>query len=821
MLRLAKLCTSSDASQLLKQVVSDQDNGQCNDSKKLLSFSAIKEIECYVTHAGTMNTNTWRTYSAVIDELVVSWIAAQNYRNRRKEENDRLYRSSTVDHEGELSDALAEKKALQQLFPSYEQDYVTDTNNGDHSMEVDVDDDEAVLDFDLSADDQLLISRSHVSLTSWTRSMLISKKKATDKRGSSQDASEGFLMRYPLLKPMTSALQPCFSTQLDRRLVGAHVIYADHLLKIEEQVLLQPEEATKHFDFYYDPCVVKALQCRPLLEKLRSRIDELLEEFPGFANLCDIRQLIERILGFTVTSPLMKLVTGIEMVLARCQEWEQNAHKGVSLNAEMTSLSELVIDWRKLELKCWRTCLDGIEKRVAADASKLWFHLYSTISTMLKRNSGQVSDMEQVQQTLRQFMESASLGQYESRLAMINAFVAHVIQSTPSGRNEEQQQLLCILWHTALFYGQFSGQVERKRRTLKAPVEKKLRDFIKIMHANPRNYYAMKEAVNKAHCTVLRHMKEWRAALDQPARTVLMEPGVDQETDATDATDATADWTLTVAPFITTGPVEAVSGAAAAAAAAVSATILTRLPTLLNKCRRYTSMALEKCPLQARILLMDDYVATVAATVHSLQKLKVISGSDKESQRREANMISMRKRNALSRLITDLERLGVSYGRGSIVWKSSLDVFESILPVLEVEASLQHLPHRSTHSTIGSVWNKCPAYYARCMARLAAMAKLLEKPNAELGKFVVKCKGSAAHFMLIIQDQWRQCHQTHEQLVTLRLLLGQLAAPCGDVPPSVFVEQVNRLWLLVVDGLAVVDEFHSLMKACPDAHQGK
>ena len=675
-------------------------------------------------------------------------------------------------------------------------------------MEVDPtdDDDDDVLDFDLSVDDQHLISCSHVSLlTTSTRSLLIPKKKATSTTTTTRDPSESFLLRYPLLKPMASALHSGFSTQLDRRLVGAHVIYADHLLGVEEQLLQLDETTTKHFDFYYDPCVSKALQCRPLLETLRSRVDQLLEEFEGFANLVDIRQLVERILGFPATSPLMKLVTGIEMVLARCQEWELNAHKGVSLDAEITRLTELVIDWRKLELKCWRTCLDGVEKRSAADASKLWFHLYSMISTMLK--TPQAIDMEEVQQTLRQFMESATLGQYQSRLAMMDAFVAHVIQSTPLERSGEQQTLLCILWHTAVFYRQFSALVERKRRALKTPIEKKLRDFIKIMHSNPRNYYAMKEAVTKAHCTILRHMKEWRTALELPAKHVLMEPDVDQETDAA----ATA-WTLATKSFISSASIESISAAG---------TILTRLPTLLQKCRRYCNAALDKCPLQGRIRLMDDYVATVIATVNDLQKLKSISGSDKESQRREANQISMRKRNALSRLISDLEQLGVSHGRGSIMWKGSLDVFESVLPVLEVEASLQHLPSRASHSTIAGVWNKCPAYYARCMARLAAMAKLLEKPNAELGKFVAKCKGSAAHLMMIVQDQWRQCHQTQQQLVDLRLLVAQLSAPATHVPRALLVDQMNRLWLLVVDGLAVVDQFQSLMKACPDSHQGK
>ena len=54
---------------------------------------------------------------------------------------------------------------------------------------------------------------------------------------------------------------------------------------------------------------------------------------------------------------------------------------------------------------------------------------------------------------------------------------------------------------------------------------------------------------------------------------------------------------------------------------------------------------------------MDDYVGTIIATVDDLQKLKVISGSDKERQKREAKTISMRKRNALSRLMAMLQQV--------------------------------------------------------------------------------------------------------------------------------------------------------------------
>ena len=193
MLRLAELCTSSTIQQLLDSI---SDASQRNHNKKTLLFSALKEMECYVVHARTINPQVWRTYSAILDDLVVSWITAQNHRSRRKEESDRLYRNRTVDHQGELSDAQAEKKALEQLFPSYEDEFSADNAVADDGADrmdvVHVDeqpDDSSVIDFDLTDADQQLISSSHVNLlTSWTRSMITSKKTA-DK--STHDPFEG------------------------------------------------------------------------------------------------------------------------------------------------------------------------------------------------------------------------------------------------------------------------------------------------------------------------------------------------------------------------------------------------------------------------------------------------------------------------------------------------------------------------------------------------------------------------------------------------------------------------------------------------------
>lgn len=61
-------------------------------------------------------------------------------------------------------------------------------------------------------------------------------------------------------------------------------------------------------------------------------------------------------------SPLAAVLTGVELTLRKAQDWEQHAHRGVSLKAELGSLSALVVRWRALELESWPKLLDAREQ---------------------------------------------------------------------------------------------------------------------------------------------------------------------------------------------------------------------------------------------------------------------------------------------------------------------------------------------------------------------------------------------------------------------------------------------------------------------------
>lgn len=58
---------------------------------------------------------------------------------------------------------------------------------------------------------------------------------------------------------------------------------------------------------------------------------ELLQEWPENPILLQILNISKRILKFSISSPLMKIVSGLEILLKKAQEWESFASKKISL----------------------------------------------------------------------------------------------------------------------------------------------------------------------------------------------------------------------------------------------------------------------------------------------------------------------------------------------------------------------------------------------------------------------------------------------------------------------------------------------------------
>lgn len=89
---------------------------------------------------------------------------------------------------------------------------------------------------------------------------------------------------------------------------------------------------------------------------------------------CDFLQVLrvsERLKELDVGSPLKTVLTGVELLLARAQQWELTAAKHVSLAKELAPLAALAARWRKFELQGWRSLISRVRLDFSNKARKV------------------------------------------------------------------------------------------------------------------------------------------------------------------------------------------------------------------------------------------------------------------------------------------------------------------------------------------------------------------------------------------------------------------------------------------------------------------
>ena len=131
-------------------------------------------------------------------------------------------------------------------------------------------------------------------------------------------------------------------------------------------------EAAPRVNVYQDGIVGEAnLLQRPLAE-LITRLDDLLRQFPEQPILEQLMMLAKRVEDTPVGSPLMRFMTGLELLVQKAHEWEKYAARHVSIKVTLAELQSLMARWRRVELYSWSHVLDT-KAAEARSASAHWF----------------------------------------------------------------------------------------------------------------------------------------------------------------------------------------------------------------------------------------------------------------------------------------------------------------------------------------------------------------------------------------------------------------------------------------------------------------
>ena len=631
-----------------------------------------------------------------IVELFVKW-----WRHEKQQEEMEKLKSEAMFHM-KLADEPDDAN-LRQVFPSFEDRYQDlienefehlDKNNHQQS---DQNNQTNNMQLTLSKETLLFIVRSHIKLITLNDSNV-------DKE---PDLLKPYFIRYQILSNIFKKTMG-FIEMNENVLIDGHILVNQYLTNLKSE----DENEDRPINVYKESLVCQTRRCCSVLKKLQDKIVvELLPQFENHPTLIKLLKVIERVYQVEVNSSLLSFAIGLELILKTAEDWQLIAHRGISLIEHMNEITELLVSWRKLEISNWSSTLNNVEERIEEnELINWWFHFYTTLDDL----ENDPEPTKSFIQSVTRFIEKSSLGQFEIRLRILNCFVHHVRQTRPT-----ESILLTALINLHNFYNHFVTQVSNAVEKERSPIEKEIKEFVKISKWNPNNFWSLKASLSKSHRQLYGYMKKYELALNKPANCVF----------AFDRILKPNTWKMSLdQPQINDNILSMPNVQVFDEQYGKEYPILVEHQKYVKKSVKLCRKIHNHCRLPlSEIEKLESVNNSLIEGINEYSNLKVreTDMNDKEKWKKAVSHIQNQKRRAISDLFKQLTLLGLSFRKGLIHFSElSVDQMISTIKPLMTEMKFQSI-------TLGNM-DSCNTYFYKCISGLIKFVQLIENPNSQL-----------------------------------------------------------------------------------------
>ncbi|KAM4633655.1 midasin [Polymixia lowei] len=842
-----------DVLRCLAKLLPQQDPERVVPQSSTLLLIALLYVQCHALSSGELSQETLNIFRHICQALVNEWDEKERRRVEREKLEASLYRNRSRLHGSGLTEEEQEERDFRRSFPQFNKDFADITSQPSLEGPADAEEQEEMVPDSgeagvLSPACMNTVVQVHQRLClGYARSLWY---QTTAPANHSKEHIMALVSSYQTAAPVMSRFYHLMDAELDQHLTGTQLLLSTLLQNTvhgsggPDGLVVQSEGP---YDFYLQPNMSEARLCLPVLEQLRVAVNQRLDEWPEHPALVQLTVVIERIMAFSLANPLAKFLNGMEILLGKAQDWENNASRSVSLRKELEPVTQLIIQWRKLELNCWSSSLDNAMKRYTEKSTRHWFSVYQLVERYLEeQRMGDTAEEgverlspSSVSSTLQAFMECSTLGEFHTRLAILLSFHCHLLL-VPSLQGQES--LSSLLWNLHIYYSQFSECIQTKISQLRKPIEKELKDFVKISRWNDVSFWSIKQSVEKTHRTLFKFVKKFEEALNGPCAPALVEQGHNASLDSVDTNPEDT-------------PTHRVHQALKSALPGRSrelqeqnedpeedmetSSLQSRLPVLTRKMRKMCVKLVKTNPVPELSEDLDIFTSEIISNLRDLQSLTIDMSAEKEKQKAEVKHILQQKQRALSDLFKMLTEIGLSYRKG-LAWNRTADPEKTLcMQPLEMTTALstvsaQDKAENMLFTELTAAWDGCQKYYYRSWARRSALQTALQTAAKELGLGnIERCRGFSSHLFKLLLRQRRRLARLTVQWVQLRRLIvsvqgiqDHLQSPSDDagsaLPPQASLRGwVNRGRALAVQCATLLQQLAWLLQCCPEDLQQK
>lgn len=774
LLDLVNICTLDSTRELINKNIQSYNNSDSFKEQFNITLSGLHELHNYILLNGTLSKSLWLKLSGIMHQIILIWKQQQKEILNEQIEKESVYKNSAQIHGSHSIEEEEIKSELQNLFPTYREkdfnDFEFDSVRHEDFVQARIVKNERHFTL-LSTNDIEEITRLYSNI-------LISCTTSDWLKLSSQcktpDYINPLLMRYKtaglLLDNVTVPLSQTISCQLYPSL---NYLTEVSLSICQGKKLLNQQ---KSFDFYKDSNISEVTLCLSLLRNIFDKISLLLNQWPEHPTLRDIHTVVQRILGFPVTSSISRFLTGLELLLVKMKEWEENAHKGVSLFDHMSILTQQIISWRKLELSSWKDCLNTTFQRLQSQSAKWSFWLYILLESYINKThnqdetdyfENQLDDLkcdeissQKLAETLLFFISKSPLVEFEARLELLLTFHCHAFYFTSS---PERDEVLSITWNVYNYYKQFTDEVNTRINSIRVPIEKKLKDFVKITRWNDISYWAVKETIAKSHRTLHKFIKEYEKGLQENVTScLLVKPSnnnliINKDISKNEKLMINSDIFI-----LTTESIQKLDIEYTQHNIVLKPDDLNQIAGKLKNVIATSEYSEIRMNLEN---LIEDYIERSV----NLKKIEIDNTLPKLKQISHAKSILQQKKKAMADYFKIIAHLGISYRIGILAWNNKQDtVIDLMIPPIDLNAALRHFDSNADKSMLEQ-WKGCEHYYQKSVAEFIALTQMLCSAHEDLGPLnVERFKGYSAHMLLMANEQKITLTEKVKYFVALR-----------------------------------------------------
>uniref|UniRef100_A0A1I8MYX1 Midasin n=1 Tax=Musca domestica TaxID=7370 RepID=A0A1I8MYX1_MUSDO len=790
----------------------------------------LLELKNRVNISSILSEELYREFDFAFNIINQIWQQEEERRRQKKKEDESLYATKTKCQDED--EELQELQEIEEMFPTgLQEDFgeFVQEDTLEKVMKLDKKKTEKLKDLKspiVKDEDYAFIANSFAEiLISYSQAYYHQRSKATEKL----DFVEYFQKRLAVFSRIynnyRAAVNECMDQQCYNSFCFSISLQQDLLTDNCNYKLPQKQHT---YNFYKDSNITGILNCTDVLTAIEERVDTELELYPEHATLFDIKRIIARIRLLPSTASVVRFNTGFQLLRQKVAQWNEVAHKNNHLKAEEQEIAEYVQRWTRLELQFWRNCMSQTEEKVETSAYKYWFFIYNLFQEYLagceldsslsnirdaeKRfadletqepednNPSPVGapaattkvDLKDILQILRQFVESSCYGDFEIRLQLLLAFELYLHNSlTYSQEKQEDEfhklQLIYGLRNLQLYFSQFSKEIVEHNKAVRGPIEKKLKELVKIESYNKDlSYFSMRNNVARVHRNLNKFLKEYEKLLKEKI-TAVFQP---QDATAKDynmandkGKDLRQDSTIQycrvdgkmfmlaqkLKPFGNSGEEENATN--------TSSTLLNKVQKLFNTSRNVVKETVSNALYPRLTIALDTLLSEQLERCEHLRNLTVDRSKERPKQVLEAKSILQQKRKGLTDLFKILSNLGLNYKTGLLELQMRTEFEDFTLPAFCIKTMCLHLgkAKQRLQPQMLQLNENIDLYFHKSVFKLKLLQNIMLTPLSELGPpNIERIKGFAVDFFLLVQNQRQLLAQTTKNIYDYHQTLQQL-----------------------------------------------